>query len=318
MPLAYSFPRLPLVLVPGSAGWRAVMNNWVSDAQAAEAEDTGVENAKDLACRSKWTKRSLAKLFGGAEKNHAIRLLQQEIDAEAVLMTAYAGGKGFVGKRTLVVGAGNSSADICQDLAFHGAAEATMLQRSTLWPPNVPTDVADFKSQAVPFLLIREIGKATTHHMWAQQKVTHEGLREAGLKLNMGTDGNGHYPLAYERFGGGDYHLDFMKFRLNVVPGLNVGVADLIRSGKVKIKQGVEIARFTENSAMFTDGSSLKIDAVVTSVGNIRDTMRGLLGNTVIEQTSTVWGVDEEGEINGCYRPSGHPGVSTSGKPEIL
>ncbi|KAJ7861067.1 hypothetical protein B0H13DRAFT_2355250 [Mycena leptocephala] len=37
-----------------------------------------------------------------------------------------------------------------------------------------------------------------------------------------------------------------MKFRLNVVPGLNVGVADLIRSGKVKIKQGVEIARFTE------------------------------------------------------------------------
>jgi hypothetical protein len=60
-----------------------------------------------------------------------------------------------------------------------------------------------------------------------------------------------------------DYHLDFMKFRLNVVPGLNVGVADLIRSGKVKIKQGVEIARFTENSAVFTDGSSLEIDAVV-------------------------------------------------------
>jgi hypothetical protein len=69
------------------------MNNWVSDAQAVEAEDTGVENAKDLAdeaCRSKWTKRSLAKLFGGAEKNHAIRLLQQEIDAEAVLMTGLA------------------------------------------------------------------------------------------------------------------------------------------------------------------------------------------------------------------------------------
>ncbi|KAF7362792.1 Flavin-binding monooxygenase [Mycena venus] len=227
----------------------------------------------------------------------------------------YPGGKGFMGNRTLVVGAGNSSADICQDLAFHGAAEVTMLQRSStcvvsadsvaqtlerLWPPHVPTDVADFMSQAVPFLLIREIGKATTQHILAQQKETHEGLREAGLKLNMGTDGSGHYPLAYERFGG--YWLD-------------VGVADFIRTGKVKIKQGVEIARFTENSAVFTDGSSLDVDAVVfaTSYENIRDTMRGLFGDAVIDQTTTVWGVDEEGEINGCYRPSGYPGLWYAG-----
>ncbi|KAF7362778.1 Flavin-containing monooxygenase YUCCA9 [Mycena venus] len=211
------------------------------------------------------------------------------------------------GKRTLVVGAGNSSADICQDLAFHGAAEVTMLQRSStcvvsadsvaqtlerLWPPHVPTDVADFKSQAVPFLLIREIGKATTQHMWAQQKEIHEGLREAGLKLNMGTDGSGHYPLAYESFGGycEEYHLEFTKLRFNAVPGLDVGVANFIRTGKIKIKQGVEIARFTENSAVFTDGSSLEIDAVVfaTSSENIRDTMRGLFCDVVIDQTSTV------------------------------
>jgi hypothetical protein len=38
--------------------------------------------------------------------------------------------------------------------------------------------------------------------------------------------------------------------------------------------------------------------------------MRGLFGDAVIDQTTTVWGVDEEGEINGCYRPSGYPGVS--------
>jgi cation diffusion facilitator CzcD-associated flavoprotein CzcO len=130
---------------------------------------------------------------------------------------AYNGGKDFAGKRTLVVGAGNSSADICQDLEFHGAADVTMLQRSStcvisvdtsarmlgrLWPPNVPTDVADFKSQAFPFLLMRAIGKATTEHMWAQEEETHRGLREAGLKLNMGEDGSGQRPLVFERFGG--------------------------------------------------------------------------------------------------------------------
>ncbi|KAJ6608411.1 hypothetical protein B0H10DRAFT_2226822 [Mycena sp. CBHHK59/15] len=29
--------------------------------------------------------------------------------------------------------------------------------------------------------------------------------------------------------------------------------------------------------------------------------MRGLFGDSVIDQTSVVWGVDEEGELNGCY-----------------
>ncbi|KAJ6456732.1 hypothetical protein C8R45DRAFT_1110849 [Mycena sanguinolenta] len=114
----------------------------------------------------------------------------------------------------------------------------------------------------------------------------------------MGKDGGGQYPMFFERFGG--YFLD-------------VGVTDMIRSGKVKIKQGVEIAQFTKNSAIFTDGSSLEVDAVVfaTSYESIRDTMRRLFGDAVIDQTSTVWGVDEEGKINGCYRPTGYPHASS-------
>ncbi|KAJ7128667.1 FAD/NAD-P-binding domain-containing protein [Mycena epipterygia] len=224
---------------------------------------------------------------------------------------AYAGGAEFAGKRTLVVGAGNSSADICQDLAFQGAASVTMLQRSStcivsgenvahtlarLWPPGVPMDVADFKVQVMPYLLLREIGKATTDRMWEVESETHKGLKEAGFSLTMGKDGSGQYPMIFERFGG--YWVD-------------VGTAKLIRDGQVKVKQGVEIARFTENSAVFTDGSTLEIDAVIyaTSYESIRETMRGLFGDATIDQTSRVWGIDEEGELNGCYRPSGHPGL---------
>ena len=44
--------------------------------------------------------------------------------------------------------------------------------------------------------------------------------------------------------------------------GLDVGCAKLIREGKVKVKQGVEAARFTEDSLVFTDGSSLPADVV--------------------------------------------------------
>ncbi|KAJ7020525.1 FAD/NAD-P-binding domain-containing protein [Mycena alexandri] len=223
----------------------------------------------------------------------------------------YVGGEPFVGKRTLVVGAGNSAADICQDLAFQGAGSVTMLQRSStcvvssdnvarklwrLWPADVPTDVADFKVEVMPYLLMREIGKATTESMWAEEEETHRGLREAGLSLSFGNDGSGQYPMIFERFGG--YWLD-------------VGLANYIRSGNVKVKQGVEIARFTENSAVFTDGSSLEVDAVIfaTSYESIRETMRGLFGDAVIDQTTLVWGTDEEGELNGAYRPSGHPGL---------
>ncbi|KAJ6493419.1 FAD/NAD-P-binding domain-containing protein [Mycena sanguinolenta] len=230
-------------------------------------------------------------------------------EGSTIHSAAYAGGKDYAGKRTLVVGAGNSSADICQDLAFHKAAEVTMLQRSTtcivsaknvrrllehLYPDDVPTDVADFKSQAFPFLAMRAMARSRTDQMWADEAETHKGLREAGMSLNMGKDGSGQYPMVFERFGG--YFLD-------------VGVTDMIRSGQVKIKHGVEIARFTKNSAVFTDGSSLEIDAVVfaTSYQNIRDIMRGLFGDAVMDRTSAVWGVDDEGEINGCYRPTGYP-----------
>ncbi|KAK7008195.1 hypothetical protein R3P38DRAFT_2791530 [Favolaschia claudopus] len=166
------------------------------------------------------------------------------------------------------------------------SVETTARLLSRLWPAHVPTAVADFKAQMMPFLLVKEIGRATTETMWAQEKETHKGLREAGLSLTMGKDGSGQHPMIFERFG------------------------DLIRSGKIKIKHGVEIERFTETSAIFTDGSSIALDVVIFATGyrSIRDTLRQIFGDEIIDQTSTVWGVDEEGELNGCYRPSGHPG----------
>lgn len=38
--------------------------------------------------------------------------------------------------------------------------------------------------------------------------------------------------------------------------------------------------------------------------------MKDTFGEETIELTAPVWGLDEEGEIQGSYRPSGHPGVS--------
>ncbi|KAJ7148103.1 FAD/NAD-P-binding domain-containing protein [Mycena crocata] len=222
----------------------------------------------------------------------------------------YQGGAPFAGMRVIVIGAGNSAADICQDLSFQSARSVTMVQRSStcvmsaanarvqteqLYPWDVPTYVADFKINATPLLLLKRFLRAREAEMWEAEKETHRGLREAGLKLNMG-DGSGAYPLMFERFGG--YWLD-------------VGCAKLIRDGKVNVKQGVEAARFTEHSLVFTDGSSLPADVVIyaTSYESIRDNMRALFSDRVIDQTSPLWGVDKEGELRGCYRASGHPGL---------
>lgn len=111
---------------------------------------------------------------------------------------------------------------------------------------------------------------------------------------------------------------------------MDIGCAQLIIDGKVKIKQGVKIARTSSNSVHFTDGSTLVADVIVfafvelshslvpmlikslfrrTGYENIRDTMRPLFGDETIDKTGPVYGKDEEGEFRASYRPSGHPGV---------
>ena len=41
----------------------------------------------------------------------------------------------------------------------------------------------------------------------------------------------------------------------------------------------------------------------------MRESNATLLGEDEVKQTDEVYGLDEEGEIKGSYRPSGYPGV---------
>jgi cation diffusion facilitator CzcD-associated flavoprotein CzcO len=128
----------------------------------------------------------------------------------------YQGGSAFASKNVLVVGTGNSSADVCQDLAFHGAC-VTMVQRSSTcvyssaamtgnllhtWPEGVPTETCDFKFAALPLLLLKKFAVETAEKSWAGEAEMLKGLEKAGLRLNMGINGSGIYPLLLERFGG--------------------------------------------------------------------------------------------------------------------
>ncbi|EKM53733.1 uncharacterized protein PHACADRAFT_211396 [Phanerochaete carnosa HHB-10118-sp] len=217
----------------------------------------------------------------------------------------------FAGKRVIVVGAGNSSIDICQDLATGGAASVTMVQRSQTcvvsrssvkgdmrhnWLPGEPVAVGDFKFSAQPLGFFKEMAQSMPEVLWAREKELHDKLRKGGLNLYLGPEGEGQFLMVFER--GGGYWMD-------------KGGADLIASGQIKIKQGSSPKSFATDGLIFSDGSKLPADVVIFATGYelLRDVQKHTFGEGVIDRTSETWGLDEESEINGCFRPSGHPAL---------
>lgn len=129
----------------------------------------------------------------------------------------FPGGRHFSGKRVVVVGTGNSGADVALDLSLHGAESVTIIQRSSTcvqpastvgeallraWPPNVPTPVLDFRSLTKPLKQLVEFLAKTRGLIYEREKDLIEGLRNAGMQVDMGPNGAGVLPLVYQRFGG--------------------------------------------------------------------------------------------------------------------
>ncbi|KAI1795122.1 FAD/NAD(P)-binding domain-containing protein [Ganoderma leucocontextum] len=221
----------------------------------------------------------------------------------------YNGPEEFAGKRVVVIGAGNTAIDVCQDLALTGVGEVTMVQRSStcvmgrdfmtellkdVFPEDVPMAVSDLRNGAMPYGLLKKLNILAQPYMWEAQKQLHDKLRKAGIQLNMGPDGAGLFFLVLGRFGGQDK-----------------GGADLIADGRIKVKHGVEIDHLAENSVVFTDGSELPADVVVLATGylSMKETNRTLLGEDIVDKTGGLYGLDEEGELKSSYRPAGHPGL---------
>lgn len=197
----------------------------------------------------------------------------------AIHSTQYDDPKVYTGKDVVILGAGNTSIDICQDLATSGARSVTMVQRSStcvvdrdtvrkelgqVWTPGVPVEVGDFKAASVPLGFIKKITTSHQEESWAVHKELHEKLKKGGLKLNIGPEGEGQFLLVFERGGGYCmWHTPLHAVKADILPGLDKGGADLIASGDIKIKQGVSPAAFTKTSLQFSDGTELPADVVI-------------------------------------------------------
>jgi putative flavoprotein involved in K+ transport len=224
--------------------------------------------------------------------------------------SAYDGRTDVSGIRSLVVGVGNSGHDIAQDL-FERGADVTLLQRSGTAVMSAakglpvffgglyaedgpPVEDADLLSASFPHRLASEFAKETTRMIAELDRDLLTGLAAAGFVVDFGDDGSGMFMKFLER--GGGYYLD-------------VGCSTLIARGDVKLKQGVDIERLTATSVVFADGTDLPAELVVYATGydDMRSTARRLLGEAVAARCGPVWGLDDEGELRGVWRGSGHP-----------
>jgi putative flavoprotein involved in K+ transport len=253
----------------------------------------------------------LATGVSGTEPNIPELPHAEEFDGTLCHSSTFPGGAAFAGKKAVVVGTCNSGHDIAQDLHEQGA-DVVMVQRSSTYVVSVetssiamagmydetgpPTEIADLISGSFPFHALPPLQKAMTAQMTAMDKPLLDRLEKVGFRLNYGIDDTGALMLFLQK-GGGYY--------------INVGCSELIADGKIGIRAGVEVARFTPTGVVLTDGTELEADVVVLATGyhGMVETARKLLGDEVADRCGPVWGLDEEGELRSVWRRSGHEGL---------
>ncbi|OAX34161.1 FAD/NAD(P)-binding domain-containing protein, partial [Rhizopogon vinicolor AM-OR11-026] len=193
----------------------------------------------------------------------------------------------FRGKRVVIVGTGNAGGDIGEDFVAHGAAEVTIVQRSTTchmssaaakksfynltFSDKISIDELDFRHNSAPLAFSLQLMKSGgTQYLKMLDKELHEGLRKAGFNLTweLSPDSGEVEALGFllARTGSGTsaigFFLRWITFRMSCSTRYW-----LIVEGRIKVKQGQDISHFDQEGIVFKDGSKLSADVIVLAYG---------------------------------------------------
>jgi len=221
----------------------------------------------------------------------------------------YEDGEAWNGKRTLVIGTGNSGHDIAQDLHASGA-KVTLVQRSPTLITNIepsaqlayalydegPLEDCDLLATSMPFRLARKSHISLTEQSKQLDKDILDGLTRVGFKLDYGDDGSG-WQFKYLTRGGGYY--------------FNVGCSDLVANGEIALAQFSEIAEFAAQGARMQSGETLAADLIVLATGykGQEHLVRKLFGDEVAARVGPIWGFGEGDELRNMYVATPQPGL---------
>jgi putative flavoprotein involved in K+ transport len=238
----------------------------------------------------------------------------------------YGSGADWAGKHCVVVGSGTSAHDICADLAQHGAAQVTMIQRAptivarseTLmdlaWGPlyseqavarGITTQIADLTVASVPFRVLPSLQQPIYKQIRARDSALYDGLEKAGFLHTFGEDGSGIHSL-YLRRGAGYY--------------IETGASQMIIDGRIKLRSGVSVKGVEARTVTLSDGTELSADLLVlaTGYGSMNQWAGELISPEVGDKVGRVWGLGSDtkddpgpwvGELRNMWKPTPQPNL---------
>ena len=233
--------------------------------------------------------------------------------------SAHPGPDAYAGKKVVVVGSNNSAFDICGALWEHDV-DVTMVQRSSTHivksatlmeiglkdlyseeavAAGVTTEKADLIFASIPYRIMHEFQIPLYNRMRERDKDFYAALERAGFWHDWGDDGSGLF-MKYLRRGSGYY--------------IDVGAADLVASGEVKLVHG-QVDHLSETGVVLDDGTELEADLVVyaTGYGSMNGWAADLISQEVADRVGKVWGLSSatgkdpgpwEGEERNMWKPT--------------
>jgi NADPH-dependent 2,4-dienoyl-CoA reductase/sulfur reductase-like enzyme len=167
----------------------------------------------------------------------------EDYAGELLHSSAYVNGSRWSGRRVLVVGAGNSGAEIALDLAEHGA-HADLCVRGALHVTlrdtlGLPTPVPTILLTKLPLPVADAIAKTTLR--FSVGDLARWGIATPDHGPIRGIVEHGRIPL------------------------IDVGTLARIKRGEIVVRKGIE--RFHRDDVTFVDGSRVAYEAVVLATG---------------------------------------------------
>ncbi|WP_046734009.1 flavin-containing monooxygenase [Streptomyces humi] len=194
----------------------------------------------------------------------------------------YRDAKPFAGQDVLVVGVGNTGAEIAVDLAEGGAARVRLAVRTV--PHIVRRSTAGWAAQ-YNSVLVRRLPTALVDRLArTMAKVSVPDLAAHGLpRPDTGL---------------------YSRVKQGSIPVLDVGLIDAVRQGRVEIVAAVE--GFEDGKVVLADGTRTSPDAVIAATGYVR-ALEGLVGHLDV--------LDGRGRpvVHGPRTPGNAPGLYFTG-----
>ncbi len=249
---------------------------------------------------------------------------QDRFRGEQQHSSEHPGPDAYAGKRVVVIGSNNSAFDICGAL-YEVGADVTMVQRSSTHivrsstlmdiglsalyseqavASGVTTETADMIFASLPYRIMHEFQIPLYDQMRERDQEFYDRLEAAGFDHDWGEDNSGLF-MKYLRRGSGYY--------------IDVGAADLVANGKVKLASG-QVDHLTEAAVVLADGTELPADLVVyaTGYGSMNGWAAELISQEVADRVGKVWGLGSdtakdpgpwEGEQRNMWKPTQQPGL---------